>query len=92
MAYESHFVEGLDKMSKTIQDHKLVTQECERESFVLSRVKNKMRWNGCAPHEIPLQTGWAGTISMDECLPESPKKSSYDKLIIKAQGKFCLAS
>lgn len=88
MAFEGHYIAGLDLMSKTIQDHKLVTQECETKSFVMSRVRNKMRWNGCAPHEIPLKTGNSGEISMEECLPTDVFKGAYDKMIIKNQGEI----
>jgi hypothetical protein len=88
MAYEGHFVQGLDKMSKTIQEHKLIYQECETKSFVMSRVTKKMHWDGCAPYEVPIQTGFAGEISMEECLPEDPYKGAYDKMVVTGDGEI----
>ena len=83
----NHYLEGLEKMSKTIQEEKLITQECERKAFVLGRVKKK-GWNGCAPYELPLKTGSAGLVSMEECLPTSVFKGSYDKGIVQEQGEI----
>lgn len=83
-----HGAEGLDKMSKAIQEEKLVTQACQRDTFVLNRVTKKKQWNGCAPYEIPVKTSRAGTVSMEECLPDAPYKGSYDKPIVTGQGEI----
>lgn len=88
MAYEYHFIEGLDLMSKNIQEHKLVMQECEERSFVMNRVKMKKDWRGCAPYEIPLELSFGGTITMEMCLPEEPAKAAYEKLIVREQGQI----
>lgn len=88
MAFEYHPIEGLNLMSKTIQEHKLVMQECEERSFVMNRVKTHKDWRGCSPYEIPLELSFGGTITMEQCLPENPAKSSYDKLIVTGQGQL----
>jgi hypothetical protein len=88
MAFEYHYIEGLDLMSKTIQEHKLVMQECEQRSFVMNRVGMKKDWRGCAPYEIPLELSFGGTITMERCLPSNPAKAAYEKLIVTEQGQI----
>lgn len=94
-ATQDHFIEGLEKMSKTIQDEKLIRKEIHCKSWFLNKIKKKY-WGGCAPIEIPVETSPAGTVSMGECLPEDPHKGSFDigrcEKIGRITGSLCLDS
>lgn len=91
MALENeHYVDGLDKMSKIIQEERLIKNEVECKSFFLSKIRKKA-WDGCGRYDIPFQFSSAGTITMDECLPMDPYKGSYDKGFCDKLAKISLS-
>lgn len=93
MATQDHFIEGLNKMAKVIQDEKLIRQEVECKSWFMDKIK-KRYYAGCSEIKFPMQFSDAGTISMGECLPEDPWKGSYDlgtcSKLGKISGSLCL--
>lgn len=89
-AENEHYIDGLDKMSKVIQEERLIKNEVECKSFFLSKIKKKA-WDGCGRYDIPFQLSSAGTITMEECLPEDPYKGSYDKGFCDKLAKISLS-
>lgn len=77
-AQQDHFIEGLEKMSKRIQDMKIIRKEIHCDVWFLNKIK-KESWGGCAPIDIPIETSPSGSVKMGECLPEDPAKGSFEK-------------
>ena len=86
---------GLDKMSKVIQEEKIVNHFVMKKSWFLNKIQKKT-WNGKAPYECPMKLSPAGSISAGCVHDDDPWKGKFEKGQITGLGRFtgtlCLSS